>query len=363
MLFLVTGGGTGGHVNPALSVAAELVGRGHDVHYVGAAGGKEATLVPPTGLPLTLLPGRGIQRSVHPKAIVANVAAAWGIVRAFLTAIGLVRRLRPAAVLAVGGFASVPCALAAVLWRVPLVVAEQNTHPGVANRLSARFAKASAVAFEGTPLRRAVVTGNPIRAEIVAGTSPEDARAALGVPAGRRLVLVAGGSLGALSINKAVVALAEAWAGRDDVCIRHAVGSRDWPAFEGRGPLGDVYVQVEYEHEMPTAMAAAEVAVCRSGSGTCFELAAAGLPAVLVPSPFVTGDHQTGNAERMAEAGGAVVVADADLTGARLATELDALLADPERLASMAAALRTLARPDAAAAIADLLVEHARDRS
>lgn len=362
---IVTGGGTAGHVMPALAIAEALVARGHpreSIHYVGAERGIEARTVPPTGFPLTLLPGRGIQRRLTP----ANLGAAWGLVVAFARAISLVRRLRPAVVVAVGGYASVAVGLAAVLWRVPLIVAEQNAVPGAANRLLARFAKASAVSFEGTPLPRATVTGNPVRAEILALTPDRDraaARAAFGVPPDRRLVLVMGGSLGALRINRAVLDALPGWAHRADLAVHHVVGARDWAQISAevpteRGALE--YRAVRYEDDVPAALAAADLVVCRAGSSTCFELAAAGVPAILVPSPYVTADQQTRNAERLAAAGAAVVVPDAELDGARLVAEVDALLADPARTEAMAAAARAWATPTAAEDIADLAEAHAR---
>jgi undecaprenyldiphospho-muramoylpentapeptide beta-N-acetylglucosaminyltransferase len=356
---IVTGGGTAGHVLPALAIADALVAAGHarsSIHYAGSARGIEARLVPPTGYPMTLLPGRGIQR----RFTAANVAAIGGLLVAVARAVRLVGRLRPAVVIAVGGYASVAVGLAAVVRRVPLVVAEQNAIPGAANRLLARFAKASAVSFEGTPLPHAVVTGNPIRPEIVAIDPARDrdaARRAFGVGEGRRLVLVFGGSLGALRINQAVLAALPAWREREDLAVHHVVGRRDWDTLSSAAPadLGDLqYRAVPYEDDMPAALAAADIAVCRSGSSTCFELAAVGLPSVLVPSPYVTADQQTHNARRLVEAGGAVLVPDAELDGARLAAEVDALLADGAGHAAMAAAARAWARPDAAAAIAAL---------
>lgn len=362
---VITGGGTGGHVLPALAVADAMVARGHargSLHYAGAARGIEARLVPPTGLAMTLLPGRGIQR----RLTAANLSAVAGILLGFLRALRLLGRLRPQVVVAVGGYASVAVGLAAVLRRIPVVVAEQNTHPGAANRLLARFARASAVAFEGTPLPRAVVTGNPVRAEISAladGSHRAAARLRLGIEPGRDVVLVAGGSLGALRINRAVLDALPAWRERGDLAVRHSVGRRDWPEISAAIPadVGHVaYLPVEYEDDMPTALAAADLAVCRSGSGTCFELAAAGLPSILVPSPYVTADQQTGNARLLVEAGAAVLVPDAELDGARLVAEVDRLLADAPGRAAMADAARSWARPDAADAIAALAEEHAR---
>jgi UDP-N-acetylglucosamine--N-acetylmuramyl-(pentapeptide) pyrophosphoryl-undecaprenol N-acetylglucosamine transferase len=174
---------------------------------------------------------------------------------------------------------------------------------------------------------------------------------------------VFGGSLGALRINDAALAAAEAWRSRDDLSIHHVVGRRDWDDVSSRagGAVGSLeHRLVPYEDDMPAALAAADVAVCRSGSGTCFELAAAGLPAVLVPSPYVTADQQTGNARYLVDAGAAVLVPDAELDGARLVAEVDALLAEPGRLEAMAEAARARARPHAAAEIAALATEHAR---
>ena len=162
---VISGGGTAGHVVPGLAVADALVERGHDpssIHYVGSERGVERTMVPSAGFPLTLLPGRGIQR----RLTFANVAATIGLLRAIAHAVRLVRRERPEVLLALGGYASVPAALGAALWRVPIVVAEQNAVPGAANRLVARFAKASAVSFPNTALPRAVFTGNPVRREV-----------------------------------------------------------------------------------------------------------------------------------------------------------------------------------------------------
>jgi UDP-N-acetylglucosamine--N-acetylmuramyl-(pentapeptide) pyrophosphoryl-undecaprenol N-acetylglucosamine transferase len=269
-------------------------------------------------------------------------------------------------VVAVGGYASVAVGLAAVLRRVPLVVAEQNRAPGAANRLLARFAKASAVSFPGTPLPRARVTGNPIREDITAidpSRDREAARRAFGVGEGRQLVLVVGGSLGALRVNEAVLAALPAWSDRADLAVHHVVGRRDWEVIQAATP-GDLgaleYRAVVYEDDMPAALGAADVAVCRAGSSTCFELAAAGLPAILVPSPYVTADQQTTNAAHLVDVGAAVIVTDRELDGARLVAEVDALLADEPRRTAMGVAARTWARPHAARDIVALVTEHAR---
>ncbi|MFM8861537.1 MAG: UDP-N-acetylglucosamine--N-acetylmuramyl-(pentapeptide) pyrophosphoryl-undecaprenol N-acetylglucosamine transferase, partial [Acidimicrobiia bacterium] len=164
---LLAGGGTAGHVLPGLAVAQALEARGHDpssIRFVGSERGLERSLVPHAGFDVTLLPGRGIQR----RLTLANVPAIWGLLQAIVMGIGLVRRLRPSVVVVLGGYASVACTVGAVLWRVPIVVLEQNARAGAANRLAGRFAKVCAVPFPETDLPNAVVTGNPVRPEVLA---------------------------------------------------------------------------------------------------------------------------------------------------------------------------------------------------
>jgi undecaprenyldiphospho-muramoylpentapeptide beta-N-acetylglucosaminyltransferase len=363
---IVAGGGTAGHVLPGLAVARALVARGHPpgtVHWVGSRIGIEARLVPEAGFGVTLLPGRGIERRLSR----ASVAAALGLVAAMAAGLALVARHRPAVVVALGGYASVPCAFAAVALRVPLVVCEQNAVPGAANRSLARFARAAAVSFPGTELPRARVTGNPVRPEILAVDRRRDrdeARAALGLPLDRRVVAAFGGSLGARRINLAVVAALQRWTERDDLAVRHVVGRRDWTLVGEAAPDLDgaalVYAPVEYEDRMDLVLAAADVAVCRAGATTVAELAVVGLPSVLVPLPGAPGDHQTANARHLVDAGAAVLVPDAEFDGDRLAREVDGLLSDAEALERMSRAATRFARRDAAEAVAALVEEHAR---
>lgn len=365
---VIAGGGTAGHVLPALAVGRALVSRGRPasaVHFVGSARGIEARLVPAAGFEVTLLPGRGIAR----RLTLANAGAVTGIARAALRAVALLARRRPRVVLVVGGYASVPCALAAAALRVPMVVHEQNAVPGLANRMAARFARASATSFDGTDLPRAVTTGNPVRPEVLAVDRSAQGRAAareaLGVPPERMLLAVFGGSLGARRINQAARGAAEIWASRPDLTVYHVVGSRDWAGFTapapGRDPEGGiVYRAVEYEERMPLLLAAADVAVCRAGGTSVAELAAVGLPAVFVPLPIAPHDHQTANASALVGAGAAMLVADDELTPERLVAAVGPLLDDPGRRQAMEVAGRALARPDAAEQVAMLMERHAR---
>ncbi len=353
---LIAGGGTAGHVNPGLAVAAEVVSRGaaaDRLHWAGSRRGIETRLVPEAGLALTVLPGRGIRRSLTP----ANIAAATGIAAAFAVALRLLRRLRPAVVLGLGGYASVPCVAAARVLRIPVVVLEENAVPGLANRLAGRFAAASAVAFADTALPRAVWTGNPVRPEMLAERAPAK-------PDPERAVLaVFGGSLGARRINEALFAALPAWRSRRDLAVRHVCGARDYPDLAQRVPVSEDdelrFELVEYEDDMAGVYAAADLVLCRAGAASVAELAVSGVPSVLVPLPGSPGDHQGANARAMAAAGAAVIVDDAELDPQRLIAEVDALLGDPQRLAAMGSAATSLARPDAAAVVVDLMCRHA----
>ena len=379
---LIAGGGTAGHVLPGLAIAEALVDSGvvenqSSVYLVGSRRGIEVDLVPPTGFDLTVLPGRGIQR----RLTLANLVAGIGLLCGLVQALVLVIRRRPAVVVSLGGYASIPCALAAVVLRVPVVVAEQNAVPGAANRLTSRFARACAVSFPGTELPRSTVTGNPVRQGVreVAESGDRmrdhsEARAALGVNA-CPFVVVFGGSLGARRINQALVRAVEDWKG-GPVVVEHVVGPRGWM----EGLAGDVsaddaperavaaapgvdYRAVKYEADMLTVLRAADLVVCRAGATSVAELSALGLPSILIPLPGAPGDHQTANARHLEDAGGALLIPDPELDGDRLGLEITALLADPARLAAMANGARSIGRPDAAERVAALIAATVGDGS
>ncbi|HEX3539450.1 MAG TPA: undecaprenyldiphospho-muramoylpentapeptide beta-N-acetylglucosaminyltransferase [Acidimicrobiales bacterium] len=365
---LVCGGGTAGHVVPAIAVGRALVELGHDpatIEFVGARRGIEGRLVPAAGFAVTLLPGRGVER----KLTARNVPAVAGLIAAAARGVALVARRRPAVIVSVGGYASFPGVLAGALLRVPMVVVEQNAAPGAANRVAARFARAAAVSFPGTALPRAVVTGNPVRREVLevdrgpAGRAA--ARHALGLPADATVIVAFGGSLGSRTINQAVLALASDWADRSKFAIYHVVGSRDWDMMTASAPEtrpeGLWYRQVRYEDRMEVAYAAADLAVCRAGASTVAELAAVGLPAVLIPLPGAPNDHQTANAQALVHAGGARLVPDGEATAARLAAEIDAV-ADGATLEAMGQGARSVAHRDAAREVA-ALVERVSSRA
>lgn len=370
---VIAGGGTGGHLYPGVAIARALMELGHPqgaLRFVGSRRGVEAKTRALEGFPVTLLPGRGLSRRLSLRSLAANAGAVAGLLAAVAMAVRSFARWRPAVVISLGGYASLPSVVAATVWRVPVIVVNVDAVPGAVNRWASRVAVACAVSSSDVVLPRAVVTGVPVRADMAdVHRSPGERRQArerLGLPEAARVVAVSGGSLGSRRINQATLELARLWSGRQDVAIRHVVGRRDWDELRSAGlPPGPlVYQRVPYEEDMASLYAAADIAVQRAGANTVAELALAGVPAVLVPLPGSPGDHQGANARGMAGAGGAVVVADADLDGARLARQLDALFAEPDRLEAMGEAAMARARPDAAAAVARLVEQNARaDRS
>ena len=363
---VIAGGGTGGHVVPAIAIARALVARGHSessILFVGSSRGIECRMVPSAGFELVALPGRGIAR----RLTAANMKAVAGLLLGFLRALELLRRRRPSVVVVVGGYASVPAAAAGILLRVPIVVSEQNAVPGLANRISGRFAAACAVSFPGTLLPRAVTTGNPVRSEIAeADTSPEgkaQARRALGIDVDTVVIAAVGGSLGALRVNEAVFSLASSWSARSAITVYHVVGERDWDEFSRRQPLaGSVidYRRVRFEDRMDLLLRASDLLISRAGATTVAEIAVVGVASILIPLSGSPGNHQTYNARFLADAGAASVIADSDVDGATLAEAVEALISQPGRIKEMANAARALGRPDAADSVARLAERHAR---
>lgn len=362
---VVAGGGTSGHVHPALAIAEEIVRRGRaksEVHFIGSARGLEAELVPSHGYGLTALPGRGIRRALDLENVKSTIALGQASVRAWRT----LRRLDPAVVVSVGGYASLPALAAAAALRIPIVVTEQNTIPGAANRFGARWAAVCAVAFADTELPNAVHTGNPLLGPILdvdRSTGGAAARTRLGVEDGRRLVAAFGGSLGSRRINQAVADATAALADRSDLAVRHIIGDRDWNEFGSHSVNGELqYQPVRYEDAMADVYEGASLVVCRSGATSVCEIAQTGTPAVFVPLPGAPGDHQTKNARALTDDGGGVLVPDGELDGPRLVELVEQLLADPARLDAMANAAAAHGRPDAARDIVDLVEQHARAR-
>ena len=336
---------------PALAVAEALRAEGAEVAFIGGTRA-ETQLVPAAGFPLHTISVEGLSRSNPLRALRALARAAG----AAAAARKLLRELGADAVMGAGGYAAGPVAAAAVTLRIPLVLTEADSHLGLTNRLLARFARRVCLAF-ALPARsgpRYRVTGRPIPPPSLDRAA---ARARLGVAPEDTCLLIFGGSLGARSINLAAVqAFADA-----PFHVLHVCGRRDYRALLARG-LPPGYDLREYLDvaDFADALAAADLVIARSG-GSVFEIAAHGVPAILVPYPQASADHQSANARWMAEAGAAVVIDDAALDATRMAREVATLLADRTRLAEMSAAARSLARPDAAREVAgELLAAAAR---
>ncbi len=328
---------------PALAVADALRSEGAEVTFIGGERA-ERELVPEAGYELRSLRVMALPRR-RPLAAAGALAVD---ARALAAAWGLLRELRPDAVMGAGGYVAGPVGLAAVLRHISLVLCEADSHLGLTNRLLAPVARRVCLAFplEGRDPPRYRVTGRPVPPP---ATDRGGARARFGLAPDDVCVLVFGGSLGARSINQAAI---EAFTGAR-FRVLHAAGERDLPELESPGPHYDLRGYVANFRE---ALLASDLVVARSG-GSVFEIAAHGRPAVLIPYPHATADHQTANARFMERAGAAVVIPDSELSPARLAQEVGRLLADPGRLAAMGRAALAVARPDAAQQVAGELLE------
>jgi UDP-N-acetylglucosamine--N-acetylmuramyl-(pentapeptide) pyrophosphoryl-undecaprenol N-acetylglucosamine transferase len=347
---VVTTGGTGGHIFPALCVAAEARRRNPQakVLFLGA-GGPEGELAARAGLDFQALPASGVLG----KGVKGLLALFW-VARGVVTASAALRRFKPEAVIGFGGYAGFCPVLAAALSRIPCAVHEQNSVPGVTNRVLGKVVDRVFVSFDDRarnfPPVKVTRTGNPVRADIAQVKRPE--------AADRGNLLILGGSQGAKAINDAVVAALPLLLSAR-VNILHQTGASD----EAR--IREAYAQAGADPSnvhgfiegMAQAYAWADVALCRAGASTIFELAATGTPSVLVPFPFAAHDHQRVNAEHLANLGAAVLIAQKDLSAQSLADTVAGLLGDTARLASMSRSARTFARPDAASRIVDGLEE------
>src|SRR3954462_12423860 len=337
---VIAAGGTAGHVGAALAGAGALRAEGARVVFVGGERA-ERELVPEAGYELRPIAVEGLSRT-NPLKAARGVLKAGAALR---TASRILRGVRPDAVMGGGGYVAGPVGAAAVARRIPLVLTEADSHLGLTNRLLAGRARRVCLAFPlaGRDGPRHRVTGRPVPPP---ATDVKAARARFGLADGERCVLVFGGSLGARSINLAAI---EAFADAP-YRVLHPAGARDYAALRDRVPR-DGYDLREYLDGFGEAILASDLCVARAG-GSIFEVAAHGRPAILVPYPHATADHQTANARWMAEGGAAVVIADGELTAPRLRAEVDALMGDPARLEAMGRASAALARPDAAQRIA-----------
>ena len=353
--FLMMAGGTGGHVFPALATARMLQSKGHEIYWLGSAGGMEERLIADTDIPLSVIKVSGLRG----KGKLALLLAPVRLMRALGQAFTAVRRIRPHCVVGMGGFVTGPGGIAAWLSRTPLVIHEQNAIAGMTNRLLVRFAHTVLEAFPNSFGQKVVTrcTGNPVRQDLGALPSPADRLAGR---SGALRLLVVGGSLGAQIFNQIVPeALALIPEGNRPE-IRHQCGEKHLDA--AQATYGDLNVQASVQpfiKDMAEAYKWADLVVCRAGALTVSELCVAGVGAVLVPFPHAVDDHQTANARQMVKAGGAILVPQPRLTAESLAQTLSELAQDRNQILEMATAAKSLARPDATERVVNYCLEAA----
>jgi UDP-N-acetylglucosamine--N-acetylmuramyl-(pentapeptide) pyrophosphoryl-undecaprenol N-acetylglucosamine transferase len=347
---LIMAGGTGGHIFPGLAVAEKLRAQGVPVVWLGAAGGMETKVVPAHGIELHTVAVSGLRG----KGLKSRLLAPWMLLRALLSSIVVLSKLKPRSVLSMGGYVAGPGGIAARLLHRPLLVHEQNRVAGFTNRKLAAHASRVMAGFADS-LPNAQWVGNPVRGAIANLPAPAQRMAG---HIGKPHLLVLGGSLGARALNMSVPQALVAIPAEQRPEVLHQCGSRGID--EARQAYADAGVEatiVPFIEDMAGTYAWADLAVCRAGALTLAELTACGLGAVLVPFPYAVDDHQTRNAEALVAAGAAELIQERDLNTKDLAQRLTVLLGDRTKLLAMAEAARTLAKPDAAADIARACVE------
>jgi UDP-N-acetylglucosamine--N-acetylmuramyl-(pentapeptide) pyrophosphoryl-undecaprenol N-acetylglucosamine transferase len=363
MKILIAGGGTGGHVYPGIAVAEELRRLRPDceVLFVGGRRGLEAVAVPEAGFRIRFILTRGFPRRAWWRWPLAALQNAVGL----LQALAIVGAERPDAVLGTGGYVSGPVALAAWIFRRPLLLQEQNSIPGVTNRWLARIADEVHLSFVEarsyfTRKDHLKVSGNPIRAHVLSGDRAS-AYAEFGLAPGRPTLFVFGGSRGAHRINEVALEAMRKLKGRVDVQWILQTGREDFERVRGIVEAEDLPARVTpFLNRIHQAYAAADLVVCRSGAMTLAEIAACGTPAILIPYPFAAHDHQVVNASNLVDRGAAAMILERDLSGERLAKEIAHWLSDRQGLSQMSSNARRFARPDAAEKIARSLMQWAQ---
>ena len=365
MRFIVAGGGTGGHIYPALAIARGLKERypGSKILYLGTSGGMEADIVPKEGFPFRGIDAAGLERKLSPR----NLLVIWKAWRGLRQAAKIIRSWRPDVVIGTGGYVCGPVILAAACRRIPTLIHEQNALPGITNRILARFAGRIAVTFAASakyfPHREKIrLTGLPVRPEILnAGRSA--GLKSLGFAEGRFFLLSFGGSRGARTINKAMAEVLKKFADDPRLNILHAAGTTGYQEFIadcaaiGIDPARVENIRVTpYIYNMQDALAA-DLVISRAGAATLAELTACGIPSILIPYPYAAENHQEYNARALEKEGAALVVLDKQLNGSLLCDKIEELLADRGRLAAMSAASKKIGRRGALADIMDCVDE------
>lgn len=361
MLVVLSGGGTAGHINPALALADELAARGCDVRFAGTPAGVEARLVQQAGIPFTGFEASGFNRS-HPLTLPTSILK---ILKSTHAAQRWFDEIRPDVVVGFGGYVGIPVGRAAIRRGIPLVVHEQNSVLGMANKYLAKRAAALCLTYEHAAgaldeqtRSRAQVTGNPVRAQVLAATRSQG-RALLGIPEHERMLLVTGGSLGARHLNQALCALKDDLLAHTDLHVVHVTGPKELDRVASALALTSEQRErwhlCGYQDRMGEVLAAADAVVSRAGATSLAEISACAVPALLVPYPYATEDHQTMNARSYVDAGGAYMIADAEVDTPAFKKLVLSLVEDAEARAALSLAARAHNTGDAANKLADVV--------
>jgi len=368
---VITGGGTSGHVVPAVAIAELLVDQGYlasQIYYVGSTRGVEATMVPGLGIGYSLLKVDGLQRGISPRMIRRNIAMVFALLKANRQAKQLLASLQPHVVISVGGYASIPTCRAARVLNIPVVTCSYDRRPGLATKVQSRYAFASAVAYEGSSLPRAIVTGAPVRRVLRTAQLAElrdAARTQLGIGLGDRVVLVMGGSLGSAVLNAATEHLVKSLHGSQHTCVVHIAGERYMHQIQLREHVqhdnGNLaYLRLAYSADMVGMYAAADVVVCRAGASTIAEIATVGVCSVVVPWKDAAENHQLVNARWLTDHDAALLMEESTMTHHDFAAVIESLLIDDDRRMTIARNAKALGIAHRESKIVDVINEAAR---
>lgn len=358
MKVILSGGGTGGHIYPALTIADQLKKINPDIEiiFIGTRQGLEKDIVPRYGYPIKFIEVAGFKRSLS----FDTLRSAFKLVKGLFEAYSLISSIKPDLVIGTGGYVCGPVVFLSALKGIPACIQEQNAMPGVTNKILSYFVKKVFLGYKEAGKyfcknTEMVYTGNPIRMEILAGEK-DTAIKELGLDTKKKTILVSGGSRGARSINNAMLEAEVMLSERHDVQVVHVTGDVNYEQYmkdiAGKGVIGDNIIIKPYLHNMPVALAAADLAVFRAGAIGLAELMAKGIPSILIPYPYATANHQEFNARAIEAEGAARVILDKDLTGEKLLEAIEHLLIHKEQLEQMQQAAKKLGKPQAAEIIA-----------
>ncbi|MDA2964808.1 MAG: glycosyltransferase, partial [Actinomycetota bacterium] len=361
---VITGGGTSGHVIPAMAIAELLQDAGiskDQLHFVGSTTGIETTLVPPTGISMSLLTVQGFGRVWSVQALKRNIRTIQVLRNASRNAEQLLSSLRPAVVVSVGGYASVPATRAAKKLNIPVVTVSYDRQPGLATRLQARSATAVAVAYLPSKFKNATLTGAPVRRVLRSldlSSTRTDARTRLSIPVNRKVICITGGSLGSAKLNSVARTLVEKNQTRNDICVIHLTGQRyigdDLPILKSDAKI--VYIRLESTVAMQDVYSASDLVVARAGASTVAEVSTLGIASVLVPWSGAAEDHQTANASWLGDLGGSLVIDETKTSNNEVADQIIDLIDDQTKLQSLASAARFAGKQHRETTLANLIL-------